>query len=196
MLIWPPKNSKTHGQYGQFARLVVGNIRVMADFGQNHIGQTDFGQTVCVCACVAWVLVSRFPCGGVGFTRDRPSPGPPIPWTAVLLDRPKSPQNSFFSSSLGGLLVEFWLCLEAGVSHDSRELQTCTFEHPGASNTTKIPRKDPQEKERRKKNCWRRREKMREISGPPPFGLPLFLSWAPHPSNPHPSKTHKKNLNN
>ena len=30
----------------------------------------------------------------------------------------------------------------AGVSHDNPKAQTCTFEGPGASNTTKIPRKD------------------------------------------------------
>ena len=33
----------------------------------------------------------------------------------------------------------------------ARELQTCTFEGPDASNTTKIPREDPQEREERKK---------------------------------------------
>ena len=78
------------------------------------LAKTDFGQNrlcvvrcvvvwcvVCVC-CVAWVLVSRF--HGVGFHvwvlvsrfgLDRPSPGPPFPWTALLLDRPKF--RSFFS---------------------------------------------------------------------------------------------------
>ena len=39
-------------------------------------------------------------------------------------------------------------CVAAGVSQDSPESPTCTFERPGASNTTKIPRKRP--KERRK----------------------------------------------
>ena len=33
----------------------------------------------------------------------------------------------------------------------ARELQTCTFERPGASNTTKIPRKRPKEREKRMK---------------------------------------------
>ena len=64
----------------------------------------------------------------------------------------------------------------------TRELQTCTFQGPGASNTTKIPRKDPKRgKEVRK--LWRRREKKREILGPPPFGAPPFGAppfWAPH----------------
>ena len=122
-------------------------------------------------------------------------PGPPFPWTAFPLDRPSPgppkislfffplpPQNSFFSSLSGCLLVEFWWCFltgpsnvhvwalwlscgtppdwAAGASHTTtRELQTRTFERPGASNTTKIPREDPKrEKEERKK---------REILGPP-----------------------------
>ena len=38
----------------------------------------------------------------------------------------------------------------AGLHTTARELQTCTFQGPGASNTTKIPRKDPQEREERK----------------------------------------------
>ena len=120
------KNSKTHGQYGQFARLVVGNIRVMADLGQNRHWPNRFWpnrvRLVCVC-CVAWVLVSRFPCGGVGFTwdhpsrdhpsqdhpfRDRPSPRPPKISLFFFLSRRKIRS---FLPSLGGLLVEFWLCL-------------------------------------------------------------------------------------
>ena len=73
----------------------------------------------------------------------------------------------FFLSSLSwgsfrGILVVF---LKAGTMKcarlgsgppgfhtTARELQTCTFEGPGASNTTKIPREDPQRKrEERKK---------------------------------------------
>ena len=61
-----------------------------------------------------------------------------------------------------------------GLHTTTRELQTCTFERPGASNTTKIPRKDPKrEKEDRK--LWREEgKKKREILGPPPFGPPPF----------------------
>ena len=36
-----------------------------------------------------------------------------------------------------------------GASHDSPRAQTCTFEGPSASNTTQIPREDPQEREDR-----------------------------------------------
>ena len=48
--------------------------------------------------------------------------------------------------------MDFWWCFfEApkppGFHTTTRELQTCTFQGPGASNTTKIPRKDPQERE-------------------------------------------------
>ena len=48
----------------------------------------------------------------------------------------------------------------------ARELQTCTFQGPGASNTTKIPRKDPRER-RKKENCGGRREKKARNFGPP-----------------------------
>ena len=38
----------------------------------------------------------------------------------------------------------------AGASHDNLRAQTCTFERTGASNTTKIPRKRPKEREKEK----------------------------------------------
>ena len=66
-----------------------------------------------------------------------------------------------------------------GLAHDSPRTQTCTFERPGASNTTKIPRKRPKEREKRMKNCGGRGKKKREIlgphhSGPHPSGAPPF----------------------
>ena len=74
-----------------------------------------------------------------------------------------------------------------GFHTTTRELQTCTFERPGASNTTKIPRKRPKEREEKMKNCGGRVKKKREIlgphhsgphrsgpSGPHPFGAPPF----------------------
>ena len=75
----------------------------------------------------------------------------------------------------------------------ARELQTCTFHGPGASNTTKIPRKDKKERERRKKIVAGKGKKKREILGPPPhpsglhpsglhlLGAPLFLGLGLHP---------------
>ena len=67
----------------------------------------------------------------------------------------------------------------------ARELPTCTFTGPGASNTTKIPREDPQ-RERKKKSenvGGRGEKKKREILGPPasgsPLGLHFFWVWAP-----------------
>ena len=77
----------------------------------------------------------------------------------------------------------------------ARELQTCTFHGPGASNTTKIPRKDPKrEKEERK--LWREKGKKREILGLPPFGAtpfgppfgapPFGAPLGLHPSGPPP----------
>ena len=38
-----------------------------------------------------------------------------------------------------------------GLHTTVRELQMCTFQGPGASNTTKIPRKDPQERENKER---------------------------------------------
>ena len=66
----------------------------------------------------------------------------------------------------------------AGVSHDSARAHTCTFERPGASNTTKIPREDPREgrKSEISDGRWKRK---REISGPPTL-------QGPHPSQPPP----------
>ena len=168
----------------------------MADFGQTDFGQTDFGQpfwrpslakptlasvsvlvvwptlaktdfgqlwpnrlwlvvlcVVCsvwcvfVCLCVAWVLVSRF--HGVGFHV----------WV---------------------LVSKFWFgrCSvpprTALFTQQPENSNTCTFEGPGASNTTKIPREDP---EGRKERILRReRGKRARNFGPPPFG--------PHPSGP------------
>ena len=56
-------------------------------------------------------------------SRDRPSAGQPFSWTAqnFALFFPVPPQNSFFSSLSGGLLVEFWLCFKR------RGAQMCTF---------------------------------------------------------------------
>ena len=50
---------------------------------------------------------------------------------------PLPPQNLFFSSVSGGLLVGFWWCPtrpgRRGSHTTARELQTCTFQGPGAS---------------------------------------------------------------
>ena len=54
---------------------------------------------------------------------DHPSAGPPLRWTAqnFALFFPLPPQNSFFSSLSGGLLVEFWWCFKGP------DPQMCTF---------------------------------------------------------------------
>ena len=49
-----------------------------------------------------------------------------------------------------------------GFHTTARELQTCTFEDPGASNTTKIPREDPQ-REKKSENGGGRGNKKRDI---------------------------------
>ena len=53
---------------------------------------------------------------------------------------------------------------------DSPRAQACTFQGPGASNTTKIPPREG----RKNENCGGRGEKKREILGSPPFGPPPF----------------------
>ena len=57
----------------------------------------------------------------------------------------------------------------------ARELQTCTFQGPCASNTTKIPRKRPKDRGKRIKNCGGRgKKKSAKFWAPPPFGAPPF----------------------
>ena len=78
----------------------------------------------------------------------------------------------------------------AGFHTTAREFQTCTFEGPGASNTTKIPRKDPQEREERVNICGGEGKKARNfgpptLRGPTPRG-PIFSSFGLHPSWPPP----------
>ena len=134
------------------------------------------------------------------FRRTPPPPDRPPP------DRPKF--RSFFPLSRHNfaLFVSLWessrwilvvflkartlKCARLG----SREFQTCTFEVPGASNTTKIPRTDTQTDTKRAK-WWREREKKREILRPPTLRPPTlrgptlrghtFSRFGPHPSGPH-----------
>ena len=56
-----------------------------------------------------------------------------------------------------------------GFHTTARELQTYTFKGPGASNTTKFPREDPQ---RKSENGGGRGKKKREILGGPAEGGP------------------------
>ena len=92
----------------------------------------------------------------------------------------------------------------------TRELQTRTFERPGASNTTKIPREDPERgKKRTNLVAGEWKKKARNFGpppfwvppfgpppfgpppfGPPPFGPLLFLCLGLHPSGLHPSGPH------
>ena len=114
-------------------------------------------------------------------------------------DRPKfrsffsllPPQFSFFFPSLGVLSLNYVLVFE-GRAGATRELQTCTFWEPSASNTTKIHERTPRER-KKKENCGGRREKKSAKFWPPtlrgpPFQAPLFLGL--HPSGPHPSGLH------
>ena len=77
-----------------------------------------------------------------------------------------------------------------GFHTTARKLQTCTFEGPGASNTTKIPREDPQREKKSENGCGRGGKKL-EILGPPPFEPQLltpyfFLGLGSTPLDPQP----------
>ena len=76
-----------------------------------------------------------------------------------------------------------------GLHTTARELQTRTFERPGASNTTKIPREDPQRES--KINFRRDREKKARNFGPPTLRPPTFRAPTPTTNTPPP---HQKKL--
>ena len=76
-----------------------------------------------------------------------------------------------------------------GFHTTARELQTRTFERPGASITTKIPRENPQRERRKNEISGGREQKSAKFwaphpSGPPPLRAPT--PPGPHPSGPHP----------
>ena len=64
----------------------------------------------------------------------------------------------------------------------TRELQMCTFERPGASNTTKIPREDTQRGKKRTNFAAGEGNKSAKFWPLPP---PLPTLRASHPSGPH-----------
>ena len=133
---------------------------------------------------------------------------------AVSEDSDHLPQRSVASSSRHSVASIVPACR---VSHDSLRAQTCTFEGPGASNTTKIPRQDHQRKREKERKWEREREKKREHMGPPtlrgptlrgrnlrgptlrgstplgphPFGAPPFTK--PKPPSPGPPTQRAKN---
>ena len=110
------------------------------------------------------------------------------------------PSLGVFSLNFGGVF-EDWdpqMCTfglsgtrpgRRGSHTTARELQTCTFERPGASNTTKIPRKGPTREGEKNKNCGGRRKKKRKILGPHRSGPTLR---GPTPSGPLGLAPHKK----
>ena len=177
----------------------------MADFGQFNFGQSIFCDVllcvvllcvvVCCCCCVyccvgVVVLVLGV---GVGCWFWPPCAGPP---KISLFIFPLPPPFSLFLSLSGCLLVDFCVFSKAGalkcarlwcetpaasglpgVHTTTRELQTCTFEGSGASNTTKFPREDTQ-RERQKKSeisGGSGEKKKREILGPPTLRCSIFL---------------------
>ena len=57
-----------------------------------------------------------------------------------------------------------------GLHTTARQLQTCTFEGPGASNTTKISREHLSRERQKKRKCELERESNARNFGAPPFG--------------------------
>ena len=144
-----------------------------------------------VCVCVCGVCVVCVVCGsrfagenpirvgwrGMGCA-DHPPEGPPSRGTALPRDRPPPDRHGADSPKFPSFFPS--PARAAAVSHDSPRVQTCTFEGPGASNTTKIPREDPQRERKRTKMGAGEGKKKREILGPHPSG--------PHPAKPQPSE--------
>ena len=193
---------------------------VMADFGQTDFGHrypTDFGQAkpsstcVCVFACVCV-------CGvGVGFTvlvwscsvpGDRPSLGPPFPWTGqkvalfFSLSRRKirsflpslgvwcvfqgrDPQSNVHVSALRLPCETPAASGPPGLHTTTRELQTCTYEGPGLQKHHQNSTKRPPEREEKNEFCGGRGKKKRDILGT--LRTPTLL---------HPTQNTQKNLNN
>ena len=68
-----------------------------------------------------------------------------------------------------------------GLHTTTRELQTCAFDGPGASNTTRIPREDPQ-REEKNEFCGGRGKKSAKFWASPTLRPPTLPNL--HPSNP------------
>ena len=128
-----------------------------------------------LCWCCVWWVCSRF----LSLSPGPPSAGPPFPWTAQNFAFFLSRRKFHFSFTLWGLLVELWPRFKA-MTHPLcafGRLQTCTFERSDASNTTKIPRENPQRGKKR--------------TNFPAGGKKSAKFWpptlrAPTPSGPHP----------
>ena len=130
--------------------------------------------------CVAWVLVSRFPCGSFkvlvwscSVPRERPFPGPPFPGKTFPRPPFPGPKRAHLSA-------------------------------PALQNTTKIPREDPQKGKKRTNFAAGQGKKKREISGPPTLRAPTlraptlrgptFSGLGPPPFEPPPFSTHPRQL--
>ena len=130
-----------------------------------------------------WVLVSRFWFGHV----RPPFPGPPFP--GPPFPRPSGPLGLHTTTR------ELQTCTFEGPGFHKNH-QNSTRKPPereeknefcggrarnfgrrrGSGGGREIPRKDPQERERRMKILWLEKEKKREILGPPPFGAKPTLA--------------------
>ena len=119
-----------------------------------------------------------------------PSAGPPFPCTAL----PGTAQNFtlFFPSPAAKFVLFFPLWVSSGGPPDraARELQTCTSERPGTSNTTKIPREDNQRGKKRTNFAAGEGKKRAKFWAPTLRGSTLRGSTTtPHHTTPHTTTT-------
>ena len=145
---WTPKNGPKMDPHGD------------THISEDHpdFGQNEFDLLCCVVCCLCGVgSVSRCQ-SGVScvvlvsrFGLDRPSPGPPFPWTA---------QNFALFFSLRKIR-SFLLSLK--VFSWTRTLKCARLRVPAFKTTPKFHERAPRER----KDLWWEREKEREILGPP-----------------------------
>ena len=110
------------------------------------------------------------------WTPDTPSAGQPPAGTTLRRTAQNfalffpAPATIFILLSLStGSLVELVFCKARTLRASGRGLQTCTFQGPGASNTTQIRRRTPK-RGREEWKLWREKGKKRKILGLPPSG--------------------------
>ena len=148
----------------------------MPSFGHFSFGQFLFWPIYLLASVVGWGVSVWWVMGGwVGGWVAQPQLPPPDPLrrTAQIFAVFPSSSSIFAFSSLE----------PPGFHTTARELQTCTFEGPSPSNTT---REDPRE---RKKRAIMGAGEGNEILGPTHLREPNLrapTSSGPHPSGPHP----------
>ena len=140
----------------------------MADFGQ-----TDFGQIYC------FFVLAKFS------KPTKPTPINPKDLKTYTLKTFKAPLSKASAH------------LVRGFTRQPKNSKRAHFRGPGASNTTEIPREDPQRHKKSEMVAGEEKKKARNFGPstllgatpsapppPPPSGPPTFSRFGPHPSGP------------